>query len=237
MHLARRLSALPEAVMREVVLAGEIGRLAPSAAVEALAGLLSAAQSPRDTGDLVAVAALPGAIGRLPYEVAASVYAAAKAAGKDDVARLFFTTAGEEPPPEPERYVPAAGRAVTLGERRSLARGRRREVLAALLVDPDAGVIRALLENPLVTERDVIAVAARRPARADVLRVLFASRWVARYHVKRALVMNPHSPPDLAVRLLPSLIEADRRLVADDPNLPAVLRDAATSSYRRPSRP
>jgi hypothetical protein len=235
--LAQRLAALPEPAMREVVLARELGRLSPDEAVEALATLLTAARAPRGAGDLVAVAVLPAALARLPYDVAAALYAAAKASDRLDVARLFFTSSGEEPPPQPERFVPAAGRSLTLGERKSLARGRRREVLGALLVDPDASVIRALLENPLLTERDVIAVAARRPARADVLRVLFASRWVARYHVKRALVMNPHTPPELAVRLLPSLIEADRRLIAADANLPDVLRAAASASCPRPSRP
>jgi hypothetical protein len=225
--LARRLQALPEAVMREAALARELGRLAPDAGVAALASLLAAARAPRGTTDLVAVAALPAAIARLPYEVAAALYAAAKASGRADVARLFISKGGEEPPPEPERYVAPAGRALTLGERRSLARGHRREALAALLSDPDAGVIRALLENPLLTERDVIAVAARRPVRGDVLRVLFSSRWVARYHVKRALVMNPYTPCELAVRLVPSLVDSDRRLVAEDGNLSAVVREAA----------
>jgi hypothetical protein len=229
--------ALPEATMREVTLARELERLPPPAAVEALADLLAAARAPRRVGDLVAVGALPAAIGRLPYEVTAALYACAKARGRDEVARIFITSAGGEPPPEPERYVPAARRAVTLGERRSLARGRRREVLIALCADPDPGVIRALLENPRLVERDVIAVAARRPSRADVLSVLLGSRWAARYHVKRALVMNPYLPAELAVRLLPSLVEADRRLVADDANLPAVLREAARASCPRPSRP
>lgn len=222
--------------MREAVLAQELAALAPAAAAEVLAAILAAARAPRSSGDLVAAAALPAAITRLPYDVAAGLYAAAKSQNLHDVARLFIARGGEDPPAEPERFVPAAGRALTLGERRSLARGRRREVLGALLMDPDAGVIRALLENPLLTERDVIAVAARRPVRGDVLRVLFASRWVLRYHVKRALVMNPHTPVELAVRLLPSLIEADRRLVAADANLSRPVREAASASCPPPSR-
>ena len=226
--LVRRLRALPEPVMREVVLVEELSRVPPLAAVQILGELLSAARSGRAPDDLIAATAMAGALGRLSYGTSAALYEAAKMNARGDVARLFFssvTSDGE--PPEPERYVPAAGRALTLGERKSLARGGRREMLVALLVDPDAQVIRALLENPRLTERDVITVAARRPVRGDVLRAIFHSRWLLRYHVKRALVMNPWTPVELAVRLLPALIDSDRRLVAQDGNLAPVVRQAA----------
>jgi hypothetical protein len=213
--------------MREVVLAQVLASLAPEAAVDVLEDLVAAAREPRTLEGLVAVTALPGGLGRLPYEAAAAVYAAATATGRPRVAGLFLGSAGDGEPPQPERFVPAARRSLTLGERKALARGRRREILVALLADPDASVIRALLENPRLTEREVITVAARRPARADVLRVLAASRWCARYHVKRALVMNPYTPSEIAVRLVPALVEADRSLVAADPNLATTVRDAA----------
>jgi hypothetical protein len=214
--------------MREVVLVEELVALPSQAGVELVAELLAATQAERAPGDLVAAAALAGALGRLPYGTSAALYEAAKVSGHGEVARLFFT--GRDPdaaPLDPERYVPAAGRAVTLGERKALARGGRRELLVALLGDPDAQVIRALLENPRLTEKDVVSVAARRPLRADVSRAIFASRWLARYHVKRALVMNPWTPIELAVRLLPSLVASDRRRVAADANLAKAVREAA----------
>jgi hypothetical protein len=226
--LVRRLRALPEPVMREVVLVEELVRAAPLEGVQILGELLAAARSGRAPDDLVAATAMAGALGRLPYGTSAALYEAAKMNARGDVARLFFASASEsEPPPEPERYVPGTGRALTLGERKALARGGRRELLVALLADPDSQVIRALLENPRLTEKDVVTVAARRPVRADVLRTIFHSRWLRRYHVKRALVMNPWLPVELAVRLLPSLVEADRRLVADDANLAPAVRQAA----------
>jgi hypothetical protein len=226
--LVRRLRALPEPVMREVVLVEELVRVAPATGVALLGDLLAAVRSGRAPDDLVAAGALAGALGRLPYGTSAGLYEAAKMDGRGDVARLFFSSVdSDEDPPAPERYVPGTGRALTLGERKALARGGRRELLVALLADPDAQVIRALLDNPRLTEKDVVAVAARRPVRADVLRTIFASRWLARYHVKRALVMNPWTPIELAVRLLPSLVGADRKLVAADPNLSEVVRVAA----------
>lgn len=228
--LVRRLCALPEPVMREVVLVEELTRAAANDAVLLLGDLMAAARSGRAPDDIVAATAMAGALGRLPYGTSASLYEAAKMNARGDVARLFIsssTIGGDDEPPEPERYVPAAGRSLTLGERKALARGGHGEVLTALLADPDAQVIRALLDNPRLTEKEVVRVAARRPVRADVLRTIFASRWLRRYHVKRALVMNPWTPVELAVRLLPSLIAADRQLVAADNNLAAVVRQAA----------
>ena len=61
---------------------------------------------------------------------------------------------------------------------------------------------------------------------------MFESRWVARYHVKRALVFNPYCPTDLSISLLPTLIATDLRVVAEDPNLPAAVRDQARSLLR-----
>jgi len=216
--------------MREVVLVEALAAMPAPDAAGLLARLLAAARADRLPDHLVAVSTLAGAVGRIPYVVASALYAAAKGAQLHDVATLFLgAAAGHEPAPEPERWLPGSRRTLTLGERKSLARAGRRELFVQLLGDPDASVIRALLENPRLVEKDVIAIAARRPTRADVLRELFASRWCKRYHVKRALVMNPWTPTDLAVRLLPSLIESDRRRVADDPNLAPALRAAARS--------
>jgi hypothetical protein len=227
-RLVRRLAALPEVSMREVVLVEELAALPAGRAAALLAELLAAARADRVPEHLLAVSTLAGAVGRLPYAVASALYAAAKSAELREVAVLLFGAAGgQEPAPDPERFLPGARRTLTLGERKALARAGRRELFLQLLADPDASVIRALLENPRLVEKDVIAIAARRPTRADVLRALFASRWCARYHVKRALVMNPWTPTDVAVRLLPSLADGDRRLVADDPNLSAAVRAAA----------
>jgi hypothetical protein len=226
--LIRRLAALPETRMREVVLVEALAAMVARDAVHVLAELLVATRGERVPAHLLAASALAGALGRLPYGVASSLYEAARGAGLAEVAGLFFSAASVDAPPDPERWLPGARRTLTLGARKSLARGGRREMVAQLLGDPDAQVIRALLDNPRLVEKDVVAIAARRPNRADVLRELFVSRWRARYHVKRALVMNPWTPSEIAVRLVPSLVEADRRLVAADPNLAPAVRTAAS---------
>lgn len=235
-RLAHRLAVLPEATMREIVLAERLAVMAPATAVRILAELQSGATRHRTPEFLVAMATLATSVERLPYSVRRDLYEAAKEAALEGVARIFFTTAPahlEPPPPGPEQYVPSARRSVTLGERKSLARRGRRDSVTALLRDPDASVIVNLLANPMLTEKDVVAVAARRPARGEILRAIFASKWLQRYHVKRALVMNPYSPDDLAVRLAGGLNETDLRLVAADAQLaPGVRAQARALLWR-----
>jgi hypothetical protein len=237
-RLVRRLAVLPEVAMREAVLVETLGALAPAEAVGVLQRVTDAAARDRDLGHRVAIAALAGALERLPYVVRRDLYEAAKTAGADGIARLFLDAAPvAELPPAPEQLVPGTGRSVTLGERKTLARGGRRELVVALLGDPDASVIKSLLENPRLTERDVLAVAARRPGRGEVLRQISASRWCARYHVQRALVLNPATPVDVAVRLVWTLSPADLRFVGDDAQLAEPVRAQARLALSSSCRP
>jgi hypothetical protein len=198
--------------MQVVVLRKEILSLSPADAVALMQALVRAGK---------AVVALARALDELPYERRAQLYASAKEADVLEVASLLFEVPLPEPLPIEDR------RTLTLGQRKSLARGSRREVLSRLLADPDASVIAILLSNPRLTERDVVAVAARRPVRADVIRAVFASRWVERYAVKQSIIHNPHAPLDVALRLLTGLAHADLRRVATDPNVGEALRQQA----------
>src|SRR5262249_52122410 len=111
-YLAHRLAVLPEMAMREVVLVELLGAMPPPEAVRALAELQDGARRTRAPDYLVAVAALAGALERLPYTVRRDLYEAAKLADLPGVALLFFSAPPkDEPPrPEPEQYVAGAGR-------------------------------------------------------------------------------------------------------------------------------
>jgi hypothetical protein len=232
-RLAQRVTALPDLVMRQVALAEALTLSSADDAVALLAALLRASRETPGHPYTATIAALAGMLSdaqMLPYLTRGSIYEAAVVAGRPDIARLLLDAppgALEPKPPEPERPIAPRGRPLTLGERKSLARTRRRDLIQRLLVDPDAQVIRVLLGNPHLTENDVLAIASRRPTRQEVLRVVFESGWLARYAVKRALVLNPYTPGELAVRLLPTLVLSDLRAIAHDPAASEPLRTEA----------
>lgn len=132
-------------------------------------------------------------------------------------------------PGEEEVQVPdfGMGRPVTLGERKSLARRRDRELIARVIRDPHPDVIRILLLNPRVTENDVLRLCARRPVSSDALREVFrCDRWIVRYAIRVALILNPYTPLDVALQLAPLLHDQDLRRVLEAGDLPSELHDA-----------
>jgi len=107
------------------------------------------------------------------------------------------------------------GRPLSLGERKSLARRRDRNLLARALSDPHPDVVRILLDNPALTELDVVRLCARRPVQPEVLAQVFAhARWIVRYRIRLTLALNPHTPEAIALQLLPHLTAPDLRAVA-----------------------
>jgi hypothetical protein len=228
-ELAQRLCALPEPEMRRAVLAEVIADGEPVGVCRLLGEVVRRGRQGGPPFDLalLALGAVLGDAAALPYERRAALYAAARAAELADLADLFLSAAAAlevEPPPP----LSLGGRSLTLGERKALARGRRRDLLERLMRDPDAAVIRILLGNPRLCEADVVGIAARRPQLAEVQReIAGARRWIERYAVKLALVLNPYTPTDLAIRLLGFLAAADLRQVASEGVLSAIVRAAA----------
>ncbi|XXX77220.1 hypothetical protein WMF30_00395 [Sorangium sp. So ce134] len=144
-------------------------------------------------------------------------------------------------PAPDERHVPtsSAGRALTLGERRALARRPTRAAFDALLRDPHPLVIRNLLANPRLTEDDVVRLAARRPASPEVMTELARHpEWPQRARVRMAIVQNPGAPPEIAVPMVRLLLRPELLQLAAAADVPAVVRAAARELLeRRPPVP
>ena len=122
------------------------------------------------------------------------------------------------------------GRPLGLGERKSLARRRDRDLIARVIRDPSPDVIRILLGNPALREDDVLRICAARPALDTVLReVMGATRWIVRYGVRRALIHNPFTPLDIALQLSVHLNAQDARAVAVSTELATPLREACAA--------
>ncbi len=126
------------------------------------------------------------------------------------------------------------GRTITLGERKSLARGRDRFMIDRLLRDPHPHVIAIVLGNPRVTEDDVIRLAAKRPTFPDVQgEIARSARFGHRPRVRMALIQNPHTPPTISVPLVSLLLRPDLAAVLEATELPPVVRAAAVELLRR----
>ncbi|MFZ5866818.1 MAG: hypothetical protein ACOYXY_13125 [Thermodesulfobacteriota bacterium] len=125
-------------------------------------------------------------------------------------------------------------RDIPLGVRKALARKPDFRSIERLARDPDPRVIRNLLKNPKLTERLVIGIAATRPGNADVLEEIYNHpKWIARYDVKKTLVMNPHTPLSIALKLLVFMKLPDLEEILEVPNLPELVKTEAQRIVHR----
>jgi hypothetical protein len=215
-ELARTLASLEAGEMRAHKAAAVLSALPPHDAVTLLGQLIRRADRRTDP-EAAALEGLLRAVRELLEEAVAE--ALLHAAGDDLEVQALFSRTGPARSFDHDReeWIDREMRARTLGERRSLARTRDRDLLARLATDQDPTVVRHVLQNPLCTEREVLVAASRRPQRPDVLEEIFRSRrWSPNRRVRRALALNPYSPPSLASAALALLTAPDLREVAND---------------------
>jgi hypothetical protein len=165
----------------------------------------------------------------LEYDRLLDLYSAASTAGLHDVTPLFFSkkhnprglTVDEAGPENVALELP-------LGTRKAMARRRDRDVIDRVLRDKNADVIAILLDNPRLTERHVVQIAAMRPTRGEVLeKIAHHRKWATRYTVRKALSANPYTPHPIAARLMATLMVQDLRFIAGTNVLPEHVRDVA----------
>lgn len=247
-HIIGRLRALRDARMRVLALIEAFGHGEPIAWVEALAAIVTRSQTMDDADSVLALECVTHAAAdpALPYEVRKQLYEAAVERGLPAIARLFLAVsptvvAASQLAKQlaPERALRPKGRQLTLGERKALARTHRREEILLLIRDPHPEVVSILLDNPHVTESDIVRVAAARPAvPAALAKIAAHPRWSVRHAVKRTLVMNPSTPLADAIRITTTLRGQELAELATDPSLPEELRrhaaDLHAASLRRP---
>jgi hypothetical protein len=117
---------------------------------------------------------------------------------------------------------------MTVGERVKLALKGNREARLILIRDPNRLIQRFVLQNPRITEDEVIAVARNRNLDADLLRHIGEHKhWPRNYQVKLALVTNPKTPIATALHFVPNLMERDIRFLAKSKSIPATIASQA----------
>ena len=233
-----RLRAIREPRMRVLALVSALGQGEPAAWVEALAAIIARVHAVDDADAVEAVETITHAVADpgLSYETKKRLYEAATERGLPAVARLFLSASPQGQLPAQlekqlgaERPLRPADRPLTLGERKALARTNRRDKLLLLLRDPHPMVVAILLDNPHVTEQDVMKMASMRPAVPESLAKIAAHpRWSVRHAVKRALVLNPATPLADAIRIATTLRAPDLNEIAADHSLSEPLRKHAS---------
>jgi hypothetical protein len=143
-------------------------------------------------------------------------------------------TLAQPDPDERHLSTSSSGRALTLGERKALARRPSRAALEKLLRDPHPHVIRTLLGNPRITEADVVRLAARRPAFPEIIaEIARHPKFSQRVRIRMAVVQNPWSPPEISVPLVSLLIRPELQQLLAAADVPHIVRAAATELLQR----
>ena len=149
-----------------------------------------------------------GALAQLPYGILTEAYALADDLELQGIKSLFVPKR-----PQNLRVDQAAENEyydIPLGLRRQAARTQDRNVLDRLLHDQNARVIALLLDNPRITERDVVQMAAKRPTRPEILELIAKHhRWSTQYRIRKAIACNPDCSYSLARPLLETLLKQD----------------------------
>lgn len=114
---------------------------------------------------------------------------------------------------------------VPLGVKKSLAKKIDKRLLNKLVHEQEPSVIEILLQNPSLVESDVLKIVTKRPTSQYVLKQVFLDiKWISRYSIKRAIILNPYSPPNISVALIPFMITQHLQEIANDKSLHEIVR-------------
>ncbi len=85
-----------------------------------------------------------------------------------------------------------------------------------------------VIRNGRITEGEVAYISQMRTVNEEVLRIISNSRkWMKKYPITKALVMNPHTPLPVAMTHFKRLYDSDLKLLMKDRNVAELLRREA----------
>ena len=158
------------------------------------------------------------------FEAAFETIVRAVETGRDGIAvpaELLVEKEGEQP----EKALPQSlyARILNMGvhEKIKLALRGNKDARTILIREPIRLIRRCVLQNPRITDGEVIAIARNRSADEELLRMINDKReWVRNYQVRHALATNPKTALPIALRHVASLTEKDLRFIAKSKNVP-----------------
>jgi hypothetical protein len=121
-----------------------------------------------------------------------------------------------------------------LGQKIALARRGPARVVGALLAEGHAQVIAIVLDNPYMTEAQVLRALSREKLPISVIpAILKHHKWSITYNVRLALVRHPMSPLAAVLAYLPELTVSDLRELAEPGIVPENLRKYLQAEVQR----
>jgi hypothetical protein len=110
---------------------------------------------------------------------------------------------------------------MAMPEKVKLALRGNKEARALLMRDGSKTVRRYVLQNPRITEEEVVYLARDRQADELMLSAIMNRReWMKLYQVRLALVRNPRTPLAKSMRLLGTLLARDVERIAKSRDVP-----------------
>jgi hypothetical protein len=121
-----------------------------------------------------------------------------------------------------------------LGQKITLARRGPGRAAGSLLVEGHPRVMPVALENPYLTEAQVLKALARQKVPVAVVQALAAHRkWSQSYNVRLAIVRNVSAPISVVLGFLPHLTISDLRVLAEPRVVAENLRKYLLAEVRR----
>lgn len=240
-QLVRSIVALPELPMRVATLAEQLEGKCEQALAERLDLIVASSQLEGDARECMLALAVLFA----QKHDSAWLWALHQLAKKQaliNLERALRPEASPSRPPPPHEVrealdpvaEPSGARALSTGERKSMARRPSRRQLERLLHDPHPLVIAQLLQAPGMTEDDVVILATRRPVYIPAVELLIRSpRWIIRRRVRLSLILNPGTPHGIALPFLMTCLREDLKLVFETTTTSLVIRTVARELYLR----
>ncbi|HEY6269953.1 MAG TPA: hypothetical protein VIX11_16760 [Candidatus Acidoferrum sp.] len=124
-----------------------------------------------------------------------------------------------------------------LGQKITLARRGPARVAGALLAEGHAQVVPIVLDNPYMTEAQILRALARERLPISVIpAIVHHHKWSITYNIRLALVRNPMSPLVTILSYLPELTVSDLRELASPGIVPENLRKYLQAEVQRRMR-
>src|SRR5437588_5566976 len=124
-----------------------------------------------------------------------------------------------------------------LGQKITLARRGPARVAGALLAEGHTQVVSVVLDNPYMTEAQVLKALSREKLPVSVIPAIIQHRkWSISYNIRLALIRHPAAPLATVLSYLPHLTVSDLRELASPGIVPESLRKYLQAEVQRRMR-